>query len=42
MKRSFDPLTPPKVVGDAWKNEFHVFHWLYHLIGKTPLNRGEG
>ena len=32
MKCSFDPLDPPKIIGEAWKNEFHVFHWLYHVI----------
>lgn len=32
MKSNFDPLNPPKIVGEAWKNEFHVFHWLYHVI----------
>jgi len=32
MKYSFDPLTPPDSIGEAWKDEFHVFHWLYHVI----------
>ena len=32
MKRSFDPLNPPEIIGEAWKNEFHIFHWLYHVI----------
>ena len=32
MKCSFDPLNPPKIIGEAWKNEFQIFHWLYHLI----------
>ncbi len=32
MKRSFDLLNPPEIIGGAWKNEFHIFHWLYHVI----------
>ena len=32
MKCSFDPLHPPEIIGKAWKNEFGIFHWLYHLI----------
>jgi flavin reductase (DIM6/NTAB) family NADH-FMN oxidoreductase RutF len=32
MKHSFDPHNPPEIIGQVWKNEFYVFHWLYHLI----------
>lgn len=32
MKQDFDPTNPPKIIGEAWKDEFQVFHWLYHLI----------
>jgi flavin reductase (DIM6/NTAB) family NADH-FMN oxidoreductase RutF len=32
MKCGFDPLHPPEIIGKAWKNEFGVFHWLYHLV----------
>jgi flavin reductase (DIM6/NTAB) family NADH-FMN oxidoreductase RutF len=32
MKHNFDPLDPPHIVRTAWKDEFRVFHWLYHTI----------
>ena len=32
MKCSFDPRNPPKIIGEAWKDEFRVSHWLYHII----------
>lgn len=32
MKFNFDPLDAPKIVDEAWKDEFYIFHWLYHVI----------
>jgi flavin reductase (DIM6/NTAB) family NADH-FMN oxidoreductase RutF len=32
MKYSFDPMFPPNIIGESWKDEFYVFHWLYHVI----------
>ena len=32
MKHDFDLFNPPEIVKEAWKDEFQVFHWLYHLI----------
>jgi len=32
MKSNFDPLNPPEIINSDWKDEFHIFHWLYHVI----------
>jgi flavin reductase (DIM6/NTAB) family NADH-FMN oxidoreductase RutF len=37
MKTNFDPQNPPGIVSQAWQNEFHIFHWLYHLVNLPNL-----